>query len=300
MSKTHSPISSPSWRVLKKDGTLNIHRAFDRMPLSDLYHFLLSLSWPIFFAFVVLGYISINLFFAILYYLCGPQALEGLHVTSATDRFLDCFFFSVQTIATIGYGRISPSGLIPNLLMTVQALLGMLTLAVVTGLLFARFARPTARVIFSNNAILGPYNGKKSFFFRAANERLNQIVEAHMTLTLVKNETTKEGERFRKLYTLKLDRDYSPVFAMTWTVVHIIDEHSPLFKMEEKDLKEGEVEILASLTGMDDTFSQTIYSHTSYTIDDIFFNTRFKDILSRRSDGKLFVNLKGIHDVCEE
>ena len=289
--------SSQEWRFLNRDGSLNIHRMQNRKRLiSDLYHYFLSIPWPKFFAFVILGYLLTNFVFAALYFLCGQDALNGIQQTPAWARFADCYFFSVQTLATIGYGHISPKGFFPNILVTIQALLGMLTLALTTGILYARFSHPTAMVTFSDKAIIGPHNGNQCFYFRVANERLNQVVEAHVTVTLIKNEVTKEGENTRKFYILPLEREYSPMFALSWTVRHTIDRNSPLWNMDHSKLLEDQVEILASLSGIDEIFSQTVSARISYTADDIVYGVRFKDILSR-DNGKIRINLQGIHDV---
>ncbi len=282
--------------VFNKNGRLNIDRPYTpRRFFSDLYHHLLSLSWPNFFILSIVTYFLTNLIFALLYFACGENALKGIR-PGTLGRFEDCFFFSIQTLATIGYGQLSPSGVWPNLLVALQAFLGMLILATMTSLLYARFSRPTARVIFSAKAIIGSHNGQPCFIFRVANERLNQIVEAHMTLTLTKNEVSSEGEGSRKFYELKLERDYSPLFALSWTVRHFIDAASPLLGLDEKKLREGQMAILASLSGIDETISQTITARHIYTADDIVFNHRFKDILLWQ-DQKIRVDLKGIHEV---
>ncbi len=294
---TNSP-SQKSWRFLNRDGSFNIARGgYKKAFASDLYHSLLSASWPGFLSFVILVYLSINLIFAGLFFLCGPGALEGVRLSPAFSRFIDSFFFSVQTIATIGYGRISPFGLVPNVLVTVEALMGLLSLALMTGLLYARFARPTARVIFSQHALIAPLDGIPSFVFRIANERLNQISEAHVNAVFVKTERTREGETYRKICDLKLTRNHSPIFALTWTVIHPIDSESPLLGMAEEDLRETNAEILITVTGIDDTFSQSIHARFSYVTEDLIWGARFKDMVSRGDDGKIHIDLKKIHDI---
>ena len=289
-SQPRSPV------VINRDGSLNIHRPRERGKLfSDLYHYFLSISWPRFFILIIVIYFLTNLIFAVLYFSCGENALKGIH-PGPLERFEDCLFFSVQTLATIGYGQLSPLGWGPNILVTIQAFLGMLILATTTGLLYARFSRPTARAIFSNYAIISQYNNKPCFVFRVANERLNQIVEAHMTLTLTKNETSKEGETSRKFHYLKLECDYSPLFALSWTIRHFIDETSPLFGMDADKMRETQVAIFASLTGIDDTFSQTITARSVYRYDEIVYDKRFKDILLWKNN-KMHIDLKGIHDM---
>lgn len=283
--------------VINRDGSLNIQRPPEQGKLfADLYHSLLSITWPKFFLILVVLFWGTNLFFAGLYFYAGPDALKGAHPQLGFDRFADCFLFSVQLLNS---PSIAPVGIWPNLLVIVQMYLGMLTIVIVTGLFYARFARPRARVIFSNYAIINRYNDRPCFFFRVANERLNQIVEARMTLTVTKNVTSKEGETSRKLYPLKLENDYSPLFALSWTIRHFIDEDSPLFGYDSEKMQKDQVVIFASLSGLDDTFAQTIAARSVYRYDEIVYNKRFKDILKWQYD-KMHIDLKGIHDMQDD
>ncbi len=277
--------------VINRDGTLNIHRPPGHGKLfTDLYHYLLSISWPKFFFFLFVLFWMANLPFAVLYFCAGPQALQGAHESLSWLRFVDCFFFSVQTLNA----PFDPVGIWSNFLVTTQMYLGMLMIVIITGLFYARFARPSARVIFSDYAIISRYNDKPCFVFRVANARLNQIIEARMTLTLTKNVTSTEGETSRKLYLMRLENDYSPLFALSWTIRHFIDEESPLFGLNEAALKEKQVVIFASLSGLDDTFSQTITARSVYRYDEIVYNKRFKDMLIWE-DNAMRIDLKGIH-----
>lgn len=286
------------FRILNRDGSFNISRTFKKnIILFDPYHFLLSISWFQFIGLVAASYLTTNLFFGSLYFLAGKDALEGVQLQSTYRHFLDCFFFSVQTLATIGYGRIGPNGLWPNILVAIEAFIGLLGLALVTGLLFARFARPTARVAFSKVAIIGKHNGQPTLMFRMANERLNQIIEAHVHVVLIRNYTNQEGDSTRKMYDLQLERDRTPNFGLTWTVRHTIDEKSPLYQTTPSDLATMEAEIFISLMGHDDTFSQNIHARFSYTAEDIVWDHRFHDMVVRREDGRVHVELHKIHDV---
>lgn len=240
-----------------------------------------------------------NVLFALAFLLCGPGALAGADLSSESHRFFDAFFFSVQTLATIGYGRITPMGLPANFLVTFEALLGLTGLALVTGLLFARFSRPTARVTFSRMAVVNTHDEIPSLIFRIANERLNQIVEAQVTVVLSRNEVTAEGEKYRTFCDLKLERRRSPVFALTWTIVHPMDEESPLYGVSPEELLESEAELIVSLTGIDDTFSQTIHTRFSYTPQEILWDHGFADILNRTDEGLLMVDFDRLHDVVK-
>jgi len=274
--------------LINRQGRLNVQgaRKFQN-PFADLYHFFFSLSWPKFFAIVASIYLMTNLSFGVLYFISG-----------VSSSFTHCFFLSVQNMNAVDFDKVHSQGIGVYILMTIQAFLGLLTLAVITGLFYARFSRATARIIFSNKAIIGPHNGKLCFSFRIANERLNQIAEAHMALHLTKNEITLEGEHTRKFHDMKLERDHSPLFALSWTVRHYIDEKSPLSGMDENKMKETQMGILASLTGIDETFSQPIIARHSYSQEDIVYNRRFKDIITWH-DKKVRIDLKGIHDLHE-
>jgi len=297
----HRSLHSQSFHfraLINKQGRLNVHGTRDRWnPFADLYHYFFSLSWPKFFVLIAAIYFLMNLIFGILYFIFGVDTL-GDGPSTGLERFKHCIFLSIENTSTVDYSRVGPVGLGPHILMTVQAFLGLLTLAVITGLFYARFSRATARIIFSNKAIIGNHNGKLYLSFRIANERLNQIAEARMTLTLTRNETSLEGEHSRRFYELKLDRSYSPLFSLSWTVRHCIDETSLLFGMDHEKMRESQMGILASLTGIDETFSQPIVTRHAYTPDDIVYNKRFKDIIVWQ-DKKIHIDLKGIHDLHE-
>ncbi len=240
----------------------------------DAYHRLLTMPWWRFFALVFVGYLAINALFAVGYYVLG-DAIEN-----ADGSFSDAFFFSVQTLATIGYGKMAPRTLAGNLLVTTEALLGMMGLAVTTGLVFARFSRPTARVLFSRVAVIGPYEGVPSLQFRMANARGNRIVEARLHLTLIRDELTAEGVAVRRLRDLRLLRSEHQAFAFTWTAVHPIDEASPLHGQSAADLERMTSDLLVSLTGIDEGFAQTIHARHAYRAEDLRWNARFADILT--------------------
>ncbi len=288
-----------NWRILNRNGTFNIKRlGGNKSRGADFYHQLLSISWPKFLLLVIAPYFLINLIFAFLYFSCGPKGLTGVPLhANPSFYFLDCFFFSIQTFATIGYGRVGPSGLASNLIVTLEALVGLFSLALTTGLIFARFSKPTAKIMFSNSAVITSENGKRFLIFRLANQRLNQIVDAHVSVVLIKSAYDEHGRHYRKLHELKLERSHSPILVMTWTIAHPIDEHSPILNLSKEDLKASEAEILVSLTGIDDIFSQTLHAHFSYVPDDLRWDAHFEDMLSRNKDGVIEVQMDKLHSV---
>ncbi len=285
-----------TFRLLNRDGTFNIERKSSNLfKANDLYHSLLSSSWKTFILYLIAIYFLINTFFAVLYWLLGPGALEGASMTNPLIRFEECFFFSVQTLATIGYGKLTPISFEANMIMTVQALVGLFAIALQTGLVFARFSKPTSKVVFSNHALMQVIDGEVSLLFRVANARMNQIAEATAHVTMLITEVTKEGESYRNFHDLKLERSNSPVFALSWTIVHVIDKESPLFGKNLKELADANAEIFVNITGIDETFAQTVHARMSYVPSDILTNHRFSDIIKLTKRGKVTLDISKIH-----
>jgi inward rectifier potassium channel len=251
--------------------------------ITDVYHGLISRSWWRLLALVGAVYIVANLLFATLYRL-GGACVTGAH------SFADFFFFSVQTMSTIGYGTMSPQSTYAHLLVTLQAFAGTLFVALVTGLVFAKFSRPTARVLWSRNVVVFERGGKRYLQFRMANERANQIVEAQLRLALARNEVTPDGERQRRFYDLKLQRDRNVIFVLSWTGVHEIDPSSPLYGLTIEEMQAQTLQLICSLIGIDETFSQQVHSRHFYVAGDIVFDKRFADILGTSEDGTRFVD----------
>jgi inward rectifier potassium channel len=285
-------------RILNRDGNFNLRREGGAEAwFNDLYHTLLVVSWSGLLSLVACSYLLVNVLFAIGYVLCGTEALAGTSSNGVTGGFLDAFFFSVHTLATIGYGQMAPVGLAANFLVTLEALVGLIGLAVVTGLVFTRFSRPTARVEFSNVAVITLFNGIPSLILRIANNRRNQIINAEMQFLLIRDEKTSEGVPFRAFHDLALRRGHAPFFALTWTIVHPIYENSPLFGKTNEDLVAENAEILTFLTGIDDTFAQAVNSRFSYKPSEILWGKKFKDILTKTPDGKTRIDMEKFHAV---
>jgi inward rectifier potassium channel len=259
--------------------------------LSDLYHSLLTLPWWAFLLGLAFVYLGLNVLFATLY-LRGDGAIAN----ARPGAFSDAFFFSVETLSTIGYGQMSPATLYGNVVMTVEALFGLTLLAVVAGLVFARVSRPTARVIFSKAAVVTAYNGVPTLSFRLANQRRNQILEAQVSVTLVRDERTAEGEWMRRFYDLQLARQRSPVFAMTFTVMHPIDPASPLWNATAASLAAEAAEIVVTVTGIDETLSQAVHARTSYLAREVLWGHRFADVFTQTEDGRLAIDYRRFHD----
>jgi inward rectifier potassium channel len=284
-------------RFLNRDGTFNVRReGLPWLQSLNLYHSLLTISWPRFHALVVLTYFAANVAFALGYLACGPHAIDGSTATTFGGRFADAFFFSVQTMGTVGYGRLSPMGLAANLLVTLETLAGLLGLALATGLLFARFSRPQARILFSERAVIAPYRGGRAFEFRIANQRSSELIDIHATVVFTRMETS-HGRRSRKYHNLKLERDHVMFFPLHWVIVHPIGADSPLAETDAKALHESEAEFLVLLTATDETFSQVVHARSSYKPHEIEWDAKYSDMFHDASNGSLRADLSRLHDV---
>lgn len=289
-------VSRESRRLLNRDGSFNVRR--EGLPFwgsQSLYQDLLTMSWPRFLSLVTAVYLITNIAFALAYLACGPGALAGPG-NQETGRFSQAFFFSIHTLATIGYGNVSPASLAANLLVTLESLLGLLGVALIAGIAFSRFARPTALIVFSDVALIAPYRGGTAFEFRIANGRNNQLVELEAVVVLARRDSG-DDTGIREFTPLTLERARVAFFPLSWTVVHPIDETSPLHGVSEAELRESGAEFLVLLAGVDETFAQTVHSRTSYLADEVVFGARFKDMFARKpNDGSLMVDVRLISD----
>ncbi len=258
----------------------------------DLYHLLLTISWTKFLVSVSLTYLTLNFAFALAYL----ADINGI-ANAKPGSFLDAFSFSVQTMATIGYGAMYPRTLYIHILVTTEVFIGLLGVAMATGLMFARFSQPTARVLFSNVAVICPYNGVPTLMFRTANQRSNAIVEAQIRVTLLRPEVTPEGHSLRRLEDLKLVRSETPIFTLSWMVMHVIDETSPLYQATFESLKESNITLIIMLTGLDETVAQTMHARYYYYPENILWDMSFVDTLLRDKHGNSHINYSNFHDV---
>lgn len=286
------PRNKPNRLVNAKGGFNTVRLGTTHSHCNDLYHLLLTLPWLHFISLLVLTYVGLNGIFALLF-LAGGDSIAN----AESGSFADAFFFSVQTMASIGYGAMFPQTIYAHIIVTLEAIIGLLWLAMATGLMFARFSRPTARVLFSRVAVIAPRSGVPTLMFRAANQRGNQILEAQLRLTLVRNVMTEEGEFMRRFFDLELERSQTPIFALTWLAMHPINDRSPLYAMTPESFTEVEAEIIVTLIGIDETFSQSIHARHSYVPAEIFWNARFVDILTKTPDGRRAINYKCFHEV---
>ena len=259
----------------------------------DAYHVLLTMPLAAFLGVMAAGFLAVNGVFAVLY-LLDPGGVAG----ARPGNVLDAFFFSVQTLGTLGYGVMSPRSLYCNLVATSETFVGLFNLAIATGLLFARISRPTARIMFSEKAVVTDLDGAPTLMFRAANRRRNLVVEAEVSVTLLHDTVTAEGTLLRRFDELAVLRSRSPLFFMTWQVMHRIDETSPLFGETRQSLLAKRAEILVGMKGLDETFVATIHARTSYTPDEMVWGRRLVDIFTVDADGRRAIDFGLFHDVA--
>jgi len=281
-----------SFRTLQVGDTQILTDGQKRNALHDPYYLILNLSWPSFFSVLVTGFILLNLAFGTIYWL-----LPGSVANTKEGSFLNYFFFSVETLATVGYGVMSPASLSGHIVATIEIITGMAGLAVTTGLVFARFSKPTARILFSKNVLIRDFEWSRVLMFRIANERHNRIVEANATVSLVREEVNEQNENFIRIHDLKLVRERTPVFAMTWTLIHRIDENSPLYENSSKTLTANRSRISVSVGGHDETIAATVYANFNYFAEDIIFDARFVDILTYLPNGGRAINMTRFHEI---
>jgi inward rectifier potassium channel len=260
----------------------------------DSYHFILTLTWPRFAALVLAVYVLINIVFASLY-LLGGRCIAELPPGS----FYEAFFFSVETLATVGYGHMYPDTFYGHCVTTVEIVVGMFGMAAITGLIFVRFSRPTARLLFSKCAVISPFDGVPTLMLRVANQRHIPMAEAEFRVMLFRNEPTKEEASVRRFYPLKLQFDRMIAFPVALTLRHVIEESSPLYGMNSEDLKDSDTRLMASIVCIDTVIPAPVQSATDYSYNEILWNRRFVEIYAETDDGRLTVDYGRIHDTEE-
>ena len=280
--------SSSAERLLNRDGSFNSRR--EGLPFIrslHLFDLFLTMSWPRFSLLVAMTYLVTNTF-AAAYVILGPGALEGALDAGRTDSFPRAFFFSVHTLSTVGYGHIVPASTAANILMTLESMFGLFGIALTTGLVFARFARPVAKILFSANAIVAPYRDGHGLMFRIANQRSTQIIELEATVVFSRM-VDEDGRSSRRFYPLPLERDKVVFFPLAWTVVHPIDKKSPLYELTSEECMRADAEIMVLLKGIDETFSQMVHTRSSFKAREIIWSAKFADIYLREG-----LNIVGI------
>jgi inward rectifier potassium channel len=289
-----NPIARKAMRV-RVGETQALKLGLSRYNWRDPYYVVLTLRWPAFFAGVLAFYGLANFTFAVLYWL-DPTSVAG---AKPHGRFLGDFFFSVQTLATVGYGALTPGDLYGHAISSLELVFGLILAAMITGLVFARFSRPKARLLFSDVAVVAPYEGKTALMTRLVSERNQAIADATARMMILRERRTQEGHVMRRFTDLTLVRSYSPIVALSWTLIHIIDETSPLWGKSIEDLDAEDVSIFVSIGGYDEGISARIVDRKTYPANRVLYGHAFEDIMSDAPDGTIILDLNRFHNTRE-
>lgn len=274
-------MNTQAYKIIKKNSPENTFQ--------DIYHNLLKISWLHLFIIYIIYFLFINTFFAILFYIVPDSISAPVH------NFQSTFFFSVQTFSTVGYGIVSPHNFYGNTIVVIEIMTGFISTALTTGLVFAKFSRPSAKILYSKNLLLTRFDNQKVLMFRIANSRSNQIISANVELHRVHATTSSEGKSIVRFQPLKLQKSYSPIFSLSWTVFHTIDTDSPLYGKTLEEIHKSHDEFYVIVNGTDGTFSQSIHDTYFYRSTDILENHHFVDILHREPDGTRVIDYQNFH-----
>ncbi len=291
-------ITGASNRLVNVDGSFNVKR--DNVPFwswLNPFHRLTIMSWPKFIMIVFLFFFFTNCLFSSIYLLIGTEHLAGMLRQNKTDDFWEAFFFSAQTLTTVGYGRISPIGHLTSAVASIEALVGLLSFALATGLVYGRFSRPKPHILFSNKALIAPYLDANAFMFRIINLQANELIDMKAEVSISIVEDQKDGTRLRRYYAMHLERSQVVFFPLSWTIVHAITDSSPLFNQTPEKLAEGEAEVLISIKGIEETFLQTVSVRKSYRFSDMVWGAKFVPMFdSSKIEGKVHLDVNDVHE----
>ena len=289
-------VTEPNQRLMNKDGSSNVQRkGLSVFESISIYHSLITMPWWRFNIVVLVSYLVMNIIFASLYFFLDISHLNGMVAQNDFDKFLEAFFFSTQTLTTVGFGRLNPSGWTDSTIAAVESMTGLLAFALATGLLYGRFSRPVIKLLYSKNAIIAPYKDIKGFMFRIANKRKNELVEVEAVVIMSRVEK-EDGKDIRKFNTLSLELKRISILSMTWTIVHPIDESSPMFSMKPEDFRTKDVEWLVMIKCFEETFSQTVHSRTSYRQHELVHGAKFINVTHAGLNGSVIVDLDRLND----
>jgi len=280
-------------RTINKDGSFNVKRRGTRIHDLHIYQFLVSITWPTFIALLVFGYFVINASFALVYLLIGIEHLAGAERATLLGAFLSAFFFSTETFTTVGYGTIAPAGFAANMVAAIEAMVGFTSFAIATGVLYGRFSRASARLVFSDAMVITPHKDAEALMFRMANRRSTSLVEVEVRL-LFMTVVIQDGKPVRKYDVLDLEVPSVLFLPLTWTIVHPIRPGTPLFGKSEEDLAAAQAEVLVLVKGYDDTFRQTVHARFSYTHTEMVRGRRFAPAFHVDDDGAMIVDLQKV------
>lgn len=277
-------VLEPNVRLMHQDGSFNVQR--EAVSLWDnVYHDLVTISWSQFFLLALAFFVLMNSVFALVYCAIGVENFNGVTPGEFMHNFTQAFFFSSQTLTTVGYGHISPNGLVVSILAAFESFLGLLTFALISGLLYGRFSRPSAQVVFSKNLLVAPYRDGQGLMFRMVNARKSELIETEVQVLMAFNQRDEAGNTTRKFYPINLEISKISFFSLSWTIVHPINEQSPIKDFSEQDLLDANAEFMVLTKGTDETSQQMVHARHSYSADEIVWNAKFVPILKYTASG---------------
>jgi inward rectifier potassium channel len=286
---------TPNPRVVRLGGREVITEGLNLNFWADISHRCMTASWPAFIGGAAMVFVAFNAFFAFFYWI-GDQPISNV----PGGAYIDSLYFSIETLSTAGYGDMHPQSHYGHFVATVELFTGIFSMSVMTGLVFARFSRPSARLLFAENPVISDHEGERTLMIRLANERHNIISNANARLWLFKNTISKEGQSFRRFYELPLSRNESPALALSWTLFHIIDETSPLYGFTAEDFEANNIALAVVVSGYDVVAAQTVHARKTYDHPDIRIGHRYAEILDTTEDGRLRVDYGRFHETLED
>jgi inward rectifier potassium channel len=283
-------------RLMNKDGSSNVKRSgLSFFAATNHYHSLITMPWWKFNIIILTSYFSINFIFALIYYFGDISHVNGMIYSTEFEKFMEVFYFSAQSLTTVGYGRLNPVGYFNSSVAVVESFIGLLGFALATGLLYGRFSRPVANILFSKNAIIAPFEGFTAIMIRLANKNKSELIDPEVTLVMsfVENDN---GKKVRRFSNLKLELTRITILTMSWTIVHPIDEESPIYGWTEEEFLKKEIEFLIYIRAYEETFAQTVHSRSSYRFNELIFGARFISMVKPSENGTVVVELNKINE----
>lgn len=268
-----------------------IKLGMSRFSLRDPYYLVLTISWPVFFALTVSFYLSTNLIFALAYY-----AVPGCINNARPGVFVDHFFFSIETLATVGYGVMSPANIYGHVVASTEIIFGLMSMAVITGLVFTRFSRPRPRLLFSQVAVVAPYELHPALMVRLVNQRHGTVAEATARMTLLRRTRMPDGKILRRFIDLRLERPSTPILSLSWSLIHLIDETSPLWGATAETLEQESILLVASISGYDESISANVVARQTYSARKVLFEHEFIDVMDQLPTGEVVLDMARFHD----
>ena len=282
-------------KAINKDGSFNVKKiGLPKWQIDEIYTELVLMSWSRFFLIVISLFIGVNAFFGLLYIIVGIETLDGIRASTPMEYFFESFFFSSQTLTSVGYGRINPVGFLANFIGMIESMIGVFTFAIITGLLYGRFSKAKSKIKYSENALISPYKDGQGIMLRVVNMKKRELVEVEAVMIISFNDTASETPK-RHFYNAKLERPKISFFPLTWTIVHPIDEESPVYSLKAEDYQELDLEVLVNIQGYDEISGQTVYSRYSYRYEEIIWYAKFTPAFEQGKDGSV-VYINKIND----